>query len=122
MGLAVSHCQRRAWCDLLLHCIIETNFRVPESDLSFPPQSQSVPEKVKAAFRSVCDVLFGGKFGIGQPQIQITLQTSQDSFADIRRKRQEYYGEELFPSQEEWKTNLTALDISALSNAKTPIL
>lgn len=96
--------------------------QVPEgwalNELSYPETPASLSGKIKNAFRGVRDVLFGGKFGIGQPQLQITLQTSPDLFADIRQKRQTYYGEKRFPDQEEWDAKLAALNDSMFATTK----
>jgi len=91
--------------------------QVPEGwalhDLSFPKPPESKTGKIKNVFRSIRDAVFGGKFGIGQPQVQITLQTSADLFADIRRKRQAYYDDdEAFQDQDAWNAKLEELNNS----------
>jgi len=82
-------------------------------DLSFPKPPESKTGKIKNVFRSIRDAVFGGKFGIGQPQVQITLQTSPALFADIRRKRQPYYDDdEVFQDQDAWNARLEELNDS----------
>ena len=90
--------------------------QVPEgwalNELSYPDEPASLSRKFKNALRGFRDIMFGGAFGIGEPQLQTTFQTSLELFADIRRKRQAYYGDRHFPDQEEWNAKLAALNKS----------
>ena len=86
---------------------------VPEGkalyDLSFGPKPSSVWGKLRYAAKSARDVLFKGKWGIGELPLQTLLTTSLRSFADIRRDRNMYYNIS-FPSPTDWNQSLAELD------------
>jgi kynurenine 3-monooxygenase len=85
---------------------------VPEGkalyDLSFGPKSKSTWRRLKFAAKSALDVIFKGRFRIGDLPLQTKLTTSLESFSSIRRSRDAYYDEH-FPDDEYWNSTLAAL-------------
>jgi kynurenine 3-monooxygenase len=86
---------------------------VPEGkalyDLSFGPKPKSLIGKMRYGLKSARDVLFKGRFGIGELPLQTMLTLSLKSFADIRRDRDPYY-DTPFPDQSYWNASLAELD------------
>jgi hypothetical protein len=64
---------------------------------------------MRYGLKSARDVLFKGKFGIGELPLQTMLTLSVKSFADIRRDRDPYY-DTPFPDQRYWNASLAELD------------
>jgi kynurenine 3-monooxygenase len=90
-----------------------SQFALPEGkalyDLSFGPKPTTALGKLRFAAKSARDVLFKGKWGIGELPLQTMLTTSLKTFADIRRDRNVYY-DTTFPSQAYWNQSLVELD------------
>jgi len=87
--------------------------QVPEGlalyDLAFGSTGElTLIQQFSFIFRNVLNFLFGGKFGIGQPQLQVQLASSSRSFASIRRDRGYAYAE-TFPTDEMFRKNLAEL-------------
>lgn len=86
--------------------------QVPEGhalyDLSFGPKSSSMQKRIAFGVKQLLDTLFKGKLGIGDLPLQTKLTTSLQSFADIRRERDEYYDEN-FPDETSWDRAISDL-------------
>ena len=78
-------------------------------DLSFGPKPTTLIGKVRYGLKSARDIIFKGKFGIGELPLQTMLTLSLKSFADIRRDRDVYY-DIPFPHQTFWNKSLADLD------------
>ena len=112
---ALCHTYQRNDLSSLQRALLEySQCQVPEGhalyELSFPPPPESAKAKIFQTFRTTRDFLFHGRWGIGSPPVQTTLTTSLQSFCEIRRDRQSYYGKETFPSDATWKAKLAELD------------
>jgi len=85
--------------------------QVPEGkalyELSFGPKPKGL-KGIYWALQNVCDVVFRGRYGIGEVPLQTRLTTDLTSFADIRRERDNFY-DEPFPSGSEFRDRLAAL-------------
>jgi kynurenine 3-monooxygenase len=86
---------------------------VPEGkalyDLSFGPKPATGLGKLRYGFKSARDILFKGKFGIGELPLQTMLTLSLKSFSEIRRQRDRFY-DLPFPDQTFWNQTLTEMD------------
>jgi kynurenine 3-monooxygenase len=87
--------------------------QVPEGlalyDLSFGPEGElGLLGRLRALLSTIRDTLFGGRFGVGKPLLQVQLSQSTRSFSDIRRERDAYYGV-AFPNDEEFRQKLATL-------------
>ena len=87
--------------------------QVPEGlalyDLSFGPEGElGLLGRLRVLLSTIRDTLFGGRFGVGKPLLQVQLSQSTRSFSDIRRERNAYYGE-AFPDSEEFREKLANL-------------
>jgi hypothetical protein len=92
--------------------------QVPEGqalyELSFGPNSKSIGKRLLVGIKTVRDSLFKGRWGIGALPLRTLLTTSLQSFADLRRDRDELYDEE-FPKDEYWRIKLGELDATVKS-------
>ena len=87
--------------------------QVPEGlalyDLLFGPEGElGLLGRLRVLLSTIRDTLFGGRFGVGKPLLQVQLSQSTRSFSDIRRERNAYYGE-AFPDNEEFREKLANL-------------
>lgn len=92
--------------------------QVPEGqalyELSFGPNSKSIGKRLLVGIKTVRDSLFKGRWGIGALPLRTLLTTSLQSFADLRRDRDELYDED-FPKDEYWRIKLCELDATVKS-------
>ena len=87
--------------------------QVPEGlalyDLSFGPEGElGLLGRLRVLLSTIRDTLFGGRFGVGKPLLQVQLSQSTRSFSDIRRERNAYYGV-AFPDDEAFRDSLATL-------------
>ena len=87
--------------------------QVPEGkalyDLSFGPGGElPVLLKLQSLIGTFLDTLFGGRFGIGQPLLQVQLSSTLRSFADIRRQKSRKF-DDRFPDQEEFDETIAGI-------------
>ena len=87
--------------------------QVPEGwalyDLSFGPEGElGLLRRLRVLLSTIRDTLFGGRFGVGKPLLQVQLSQSTRSFSAIRRERNAYYGKE-FPDVDEFRDYLKTL-------------
>ena len=87
--------------------------QVPEGlalyDLSFGPEGElGLLGRIRVLLSTIRDTLFGGRFGVGKPLLQVQLSQSTRSFSDIRRDRNAYYGV-AFPDDEAFRDSLATL-------------
>eukprot|EP00566_Odontella_aurita_P008316 CAMPEP_0113574358 /NCGR_PEP_ID=MMETSP0015_2-20120614/27105_1 /TAXON_ID=2838 /ORGANISM="Odontella" /LENGTH=667 /DNA_ID=CAMNT_0000477491 /DNA_START=9 /DNA_END=2012 /DNA_ORIENTATION=- /assembly_acc=CAM_ASM_000160 len=95
--------------------------QVPEGqalyDLSFGAEGElSVLRKLRSLLANARDTIFGGKFGIGRPVLQVQLSSTLRSFSDIRRVRNKYNGEK-FPDQDEWAKKISEIYPSSTADS-----
>jgi len=101
--------------------ILEYSMRqVPEGrafyELSFGPKPNGIKKKVVWGLKNLRDALFRGKLRIGDETLQTRLSLVLTPFAEIRRKRDNFFnhgdvGEDgsSFPSDDEFRRQLEAL-------------
>jgi len=89
--------------------------QVPEGhalyDLSFPPKATNRLDGLIRNLNNALSFVWRGRWGIGRPPLQTQLTTSIESFSQIRRSRQKlFYGQDMFPTDEDWHERLLELD------------
>jgi kynurenine 3-monooxygenase len=87
--------------------------QVPEAnalyDLAFGPKPQTFTGRLKLGVKTVLDSVFKGRYGIGNMPLRTQLTTSLETFAAIRRQRDDDY-EAKFPDNSYWKQTIAELD------------